>query len=929
MSWELDYGSGVTPSGWTKIAGSTAQVNGSSLGTWLTGGLPAGVYTLRLSATDWLGRPATLTSIVYVDNADRGSEPYYSAVPFSLGGGWNLGVNVATGEATLGRTLFDIPGIGPDQTLSLAYNSADTRANDPLKSPFGTGWSSNLTQYLDLSAASKAAGGFVVWHRADGAEVPFGLVNGVWIAMSGHYETLAASGSGYTITYTDQSRLTFDSAGRLVAITNRYNGAYRKSLTIAWGSGTAVATDAVGRATTITFAGSTISRVVDSAGRTWSFGYAGANLASIVDAAGNKTDLPTYAAGACPTASFSGACMVVRRGLTSLDPSGSASTSTTAWTIGYDPSGRVNRVADPGQASAGIGATFNYVGAYATGMTAETTPGDPTTGSPALTPTYNLDANGRGWVDSLDHSWTQGSVPVTQTTKFGYDAQGNVKSIVSPIDATHTSTKSWTYNDSGTVASETDPLTASSTFATTYTYDTNNNLQTVTVAGTSTTPNLLVKTAYFYDSAGHVGCKVQNLTIDINYPGLTCDAVNGPKKIPSATADSNLVTIYAYDTNDDLVSQTDPTGVVTAYGYDTVGNRTSVTRNYKSGVKSGVTVDDQTNVKTTFTLDAAGNVLTETDPITNRIIPATSATTSFTYDALGHVLTKVIPGDSWAPSSETISNYDELGDQVLSATCAPSASTATACISAAMNKTTTTRDPMGRAVSVTSFTAADTGAVSKPASTTTAKVKFDGAGNAWQSVSAAGVTSTSSFDGLGRVVHEASAGTWASHAYDGLGDEISTTTPASNTTTAVTTRVFNPNGTVHTQTTTDAGTTTYLYDAIGRQIGAIDAAGLTVSSTNYDALGHVTSALTTNTVTPLTGGAATTVQTIVDTAYDPDGRVTSVTLPYVSGATKTTNTTAYDPLGRVAQTTVNYISGSSDPAANLVTPNYYRSEEHT
>jgi RHS repeat-associated protein len=519
-------------------------------------------------------------------------------------------------------------------------------------------------------------------------------------------------------------------------------------------------------------------------------------------------------------------------------------------------------------------------------------------------------------------------VPVTQTTKFGYDAQGNVKSIVSPIDATHTSTKSWTYNDSGTVASETDPLTASSTFATTYTYDTNNNLQTVTVAGTSTTPNLLVKTAYFYDSAGHVGCKVQNLTIDINYPGLTCDAVNGPKKIPSATADSNLVTIYAYDTNDDLVSQTDPTGVVTAYGYDTVGNRTSVTRNYKSGVKSGVTVDDQTNVKTTFTLDAAGNVLTETDPITNRIIPATSATTSFTYDALGHVLTKVIPGDSWAPSSETISNYDELGDQVLSATCAPSASTATACISAAMNKTTTTRDPMGRAVSVTSFTAADTGAVSKPASTTTAKVKFDGAGNAWQSVSAAGVTSTSSFDGLGRVVHEASAGTWASHAYDGLGDEISTTTPASNTTTAVTTRVFNPNGTVHTQTTTDAGTTTYLYDAIGRQIGAIDAAGLTVSSTNYDALGHVTSALTTNTVTPLTGGAATTVQTIVDTAYDPDGRVTSVTLPYVSGATKTTNTTAYDPLGRVAQTTVNYISGSSDPAANLVTQNYYDAAGH-
>jgi RHS repeat-associated protein len=203
-------------------------------------------------------------------------------------------------------------------------------------------------------------------------------------------------------------------------------------------------------------------------------------------------------------------------------------------------------------------------------------------------------------------------------------------------------------------------------------------------------------------------------------------------------------------------------------------------------------------------------------------------------------------------------------------------------------------------------------------------------------VSAAGVTSTSSFDGLGHVVHEASAGTWSSHAYDGLGDEITTTTPAPNTTTppsttttATTSRVFNPNGTVHTQTTTAAGTTTYLYDSIGRQIGAVDAAGLTVSSTSYDALGHVTSAKTINTVTPLTGGgAATTVQTIVDTAYDPDGRVASVTLPYVSGATKTTNTTTYDPLGRVTQTTVNYISGSSDPAANLITKNYYDAAGH-
>ena len=146
QSYTLDYGAGTSPASWTTIQTSTTQVPATGpLGTWATGALAAGPYTLRLTVRDQAGgTPSVVQRVVYVDNTRRGDEGFYSRVPFDLGGGWALDIGVANGEARLARNLFSIPSYGPPVGLDLAYSSADLASAGSL----GYGWRSNLTQSL-------------------------------------------------------------------------------------------------------------------------------------------------------------------------------------------------------------------------------------------------------------------------------------------------------------------------------------------------------------------------------------------------------------------------------------------------------------------------------------------------------------------------------------------------------------------------------------------------------------------------------------------------------------------------------------------------------------------------------------------------------------------------------------------------------------
>ena len=902
-SYKLEYGTGTAPSSWTTIFVGSAPVTASTLANWATGSM-SGVYTVRMIVVDTAGNGTTITTTVYVDNADRGGDAYNTSAPFDLGGGWSAGVNVATGEASIARSLFSIGGYGPAQSLSLTYNSNDGRANDPLGSSFGPGWSSNITQYLDVTARAQ---GFVVWHRADGAEVPFGIVNGSFLVAEGHYEQLADLGSsGYKITYVDRSSVTFDAAGKLAAIVDGYG----KSLSVSWGTSSATVTDAVGRHMSISFSGAQISSVTDSAGRSWAFTYPAGKLL-VKDPENNTTEFDYGTSSARIEA--------IVRTLTALNADGSKTSATNRWAIAYNGSNQVQSVTSPIDAAAGKMTSFAYAGgAYVSTQTIVTQPGDATYATPGLATTYNLNPNARGWVDSIVTPVRQGvpAADINLTTSFRYDdnsgtGNGNVTQKIRQIDATHTQTTGWTYDPAtGKIASQTDQLTATTNVVTTNTYGSNGNLLETTVKGSPTADMVLI-TAYAYDQAGHVTCKIFNPSSSIaNLSTIDCGfdaSLNYHSNLTLATGEdssvTNVVTAYAYDANSLLVESVDVLGTVTRFTYHADGTPESTIRNYTSGT---VAVDTN-NLTTTYVYDAAGNMLSETDPVTSQT-PAVTSTTTYTYNRLGSMLTKASPGDSWAPGGEQVFTYDEFGSPTSETSCTL-ASPKDDCATGFLGTSIRTRDILDRPVVLADITPAHDSVV---ATTLKAYTTYDSAGNSVSQTSKDGVQTTWTFDSLSRVLTESSLGSTVSHAYDGLADYLQTvTTTASSTSTTIGT--FHPSGKPATATTDTQLQLTYSYDTIGRLVGAIDATGLHVSSSTYDKLGRTLSATITNKVTALDGSSSNVTST-VETTYDAAGHVLTSTAPYQAGQTKLTTSHVYDALGRVKSTT--------DPTGLTTTSHY-------
>jgi RHS repeat-associated protein len=844
----LDFGAGTAPSDWTTIATSSIAVpTTGTLGTWVPGPW-TGVYTLRLRVTDQVGNSTTVTRTVYLANTDRGVEAYNSSEDFDLGGGWTLGVNVATGEATLSRGLFSIPSYGPGQSLTLVYDSSDTGYL-----AFGRGWSSNLTQYLDLSALSS---GFIVWHRADGAVVPFGLVGGTWTVLSGHYETLILpEGGGYLITSVDHSSLSFDSAGRLAAMTDRFG----TSLTLAWGSSSASATDASGHHSDMALDTSgRVTSVTDSAGRAWSFTYGSGNLTALTDPAGNVTNLGYDA---------SGQLTAISRQRTAY---GASQPASVVWGVSYDASGKVTAVTDPIGGSAHQ-ATFTYSGGYATGTTTVVRPRDASGVTPPATTTYTLDGSGRGWATSIERSAAAAGDPdANWTTNLSHDANGNLLSQSQQIDATHYATTTWTYDAAGNVLTETDPIG----IVTSYTYDSWNDMVHKVVAAGS----LSADTAYVYDATHRLCREIGNPTVPVGDVTCTSD-------LPSAPTDRNVDTRYGYDGLNQMTSKTDPLSIVTAYAYDGSGNQISVTRNYLSGVGA----DNATNVTTSYTYDAAGNATSETSPID--IPDGVSVTKIYTYDALGNGLIETDPGDTTTPAIRTVNAYDEFGAQA-SVTTQACVSGESGCSWLSLSISATTYNAAGFAIQTVQTTPA-TGTTPEITATTT--YAPDLAGDVLSTTDADGVTTSAAFDALGQKLSEIATGGTTTHRYDGLGDEVQTVAPGSATASLTTDRTFDAAGHQLSQTQTDSSdqstsTTTYALDAFGRVV--TKASPDTTTTQTYDRLGQVT--------TSVNGTSGT------DTAYDRDGNAVTISDPYDStdpNADKPATTQTYDALGRLVTST--------------------------
>jgi RHS repeat-associated protein len=835
--------------------------------------LDDGVYWYRVrvrNGTSWSSwsTPAQFT----YDTYRRGDESYYTRIPFDLSGSWSLDVGTNNGEASLSRSLFEIPSFGPAQALEVAYSSAGPNSAGML----GSGWTSNLTQYLTFE------NGLVVWHRADGGRVAFPGTGGG--AYGGHFESLVV-GATDVITLRDQTKLAFQStgAGHLLSIANRFG----KALTLAsWGTTTVTATDSSGRATTLAVdtANSRINSVTDSAGRLWSFTYNGV---------GSSSDLYQLlepdpdGAGPLgrPTATFT----YVNHQLTLLRRTrtkAAGGTDTIDWAIAYDGSLRVSTVTDP----QGLGTVPVATNTFAYTAATSTTPAKTDVGlahvySPITrwASRYTLDGRGRA-TSILD--------PGGFTTNQTFDAKGNLISVARPVDVTHWATTSYTYDGAGNLVTETDPLTSSTSVTSVTTYNATNDLQSRSEADSDAAAKVV--TLFGYDASGHLLSVTNNCTSSgttLPSPASSCTG--------GGTHDAtwNLVTSYVYASNDQVDVEWDPRGIATKHVYDSYGNETSTIVNCTT---SGTTPPGRATSCTAAGIhDAATNVTTVREYLSSnnggkiglpsKITDPLGAVIAYDYDVAGERTSIVTPFDASMPQRSTTTTYDELGNVL---------TTTDTWAGIATNRTTTyVYELLGRVTTE-----------SGSASGTTTTRTFDAAGNETQTVSGGVTVDRTSFDWMGNALVEVTA--------TGTADESQTT------------RTFDPQG-YELTTLVNGDTTSRTYDYAGRL--ATDAAdGITVTH-RYDARGQETQ-------TDTTGSASTyasfdrvgrTTRTTdeaglkTDTVYDAAGNVVSVSHPYAGASATSVDTTDYDALDRPNSQIVNYVAGGTGPDENLTTSTVY------
>lgn len=152
MQYKLEYGNGYLPTSWILLASGSVPVANAVLGVFDPSGLPDGVYTLRLTATDasgtsFMDRISVLTDYVSISSPIAPAVPVTASVfkpgsPITITGTatgpsfsdyrieWAEGINPATGWSSAGMSLSN-GGLAPltAATLGTWDTSAITSAD--------------------------------------------------------------------------------------------------------------------------------------------------------------------------------------------------------------------------------------------------------------------------------------------------------------------------------------------------------------------------------------------------------------------------------------------------------------------------------------------------------------------------------------------------------------------------------------------------------------------------------------------------------------------------------------------------------------------------------------------------------------------------------------------------------------------------------
>ncbi|MGC9536762.1 DNRLRE domain-containing protein [Streptomyces sp. UG1] len=805
------------------------------------------------------------------------------AITSRLGGpgldGSGREVDPGIGNYTTTDTDATVATVGPGLTVARTYNSRDPRSDNA----FGAGWS---TRYDMRIEPDDDGTGNVVATLPTGRQVRFGKnPDGSYAPPYGSFSTLTAvTGGGWKLTDKEQTGYVFDDGGRLTEVAD-YRGR-KQTLTYNTSGELTTVTATGGRALDFTWSGGHVVTVTTDAPATgadpltWSYTYDGDKLTLVCG--------PEDSLGACTAYGYGDGShhrTVVRDAgpfsYWRLDEQDGATDAASDLPLDRDAHAGTYRDVQLGTAGALAGsgstaATFNGTTSYVQ------LPDQVISDTPYLTAELWFRTTGSGVLLSYQNHTLEEATTGKYTPALYVGTDGKLRGefwngTAAPI------TTSGTVNDG---AWHHAALTAAG------------NTQTLYVDGTKV-GSLTGDITQYDQRFVYLGAGYWN-----NWPATTGTTGHFTGDIDEAAVYSRPLgarTIAEHRASAAVAQQltkvTLPSGRVHAQvAYDTVHDRVSSYTDagggtYKlsalevTGTEAKPATDDQPAVAGTTTLTVT---ITDPDQRTSsytydplqgsRLIEQTDAlgnTGHFEYDTGGFLAATTGPD-----GSVTRLGHDERGNKISQTTCRDTADEST-CHTSYYSYYLNTADPLDpRNDQLTAVRDAR----SSGASDDTYKT---------------------------------------SHAYNTFGDRTSTTTPATADFPSGRTESFTftdgteaatgggtvPAGLLATSTDVRGGVTTREYTAAGDLAKVTDPAGVTTSY-GYDALGRETSAERISDAFP-TG-------VTWNTAYDGESRVTAQSEPpvknEVTGVTHQARTAyTYDPDGRVL-TTVTSDQTGGDPA---------------
>ncbi|WP_190239979.1 DUF6531 domain-containing protein [Pelotomaculum schinkii] len=506
------------------------------------------------------------TSYPYFVEVNTISKETFGVRPYCLYGKGS--VNLSTGNFILAQTDLCIPSVGPSLEFTRFYNSQDDYTGTQ-----GKGWTNNFNVHLTINQDGSVSVAY-----DDGHVYTFTYDGTSYVRPAGCFETLTAGpGSGYTLTFKDQTGYIFNDIGQLTSITDQNNN----TLTLTYTGGLlTLASEPTGR--TLSFNYDTNNRltgVTDTAGRTVTYTYDNeGNLATVQDVLGNVTSYHYNTQGLTEIIASGGNTLlsnIYDSGKVTHQTDGSGNTTQ----FSYDPDNHRTTMLSA------LGNTITTTFDEKYRSTNITYPGN-------ITGTYTYDIN---------NCLTSITDPLNHTTSYTYDGNGNLLTVTDP--ASHTTTME--YDDNNNLLLVENALEKQSTF----TYDSNGNL-------IKTTDSLGNETLYNYDESGLL---LSTTTPDTGLGSGTTIYTYQNGLMQTVTDPAENTTTYSYNAAGQPITITDNAGKTSAMTYDDAGNL--------------LTVADPLGNTTSYTYDWRGNILTKTD--------ARGNTSSYTYNNNGLLVSKI------------------------------------------------------------------------------------------------------------------------------------------------------------------------------------------------------------------------------------------------------------------------------------------------